>query len=226
MPVSPSKLQALRQLLAEEFPQRRRIQGEVLPTRIAGVDRTLKGGLRCGLLTELVSAAPSSGGQSVVESLLGATRAACCRLALVDGADGFDPGGVPPDWLRHLVWVRCENSDQAFAAADILVRDGNYAVIVVDLRGLAEQSLRRLPATIWFRLQRAAEGGSAAVLVQTEFPLVPAAPWRLSLGKCLSLSATLRNRADVVDGLEPALDRSPMRAAASDPLAAAALLAG
>src|SRR5580658_10136892 len=118
MPVSPSKLQALRQLLAEEFPQPPRIRGGVLPTGIAGIDRALKGGLRSGLLTELVSAAPSSGGQSVVESLLGATRAARSRLALVDGTDGFDPAAVPPDWLRHLVWVRCENPDQAFAAAD------------------------------------------------------------------------------------------------------------
>ena len=124
--------------------------------------------------------------------------------------DGFDLGGVPPDWLRHLVWVRCENPDQAFAAADILVRDGIHAVVVVDLRGLAEQRLRRLPATVWFRLQRAAEGGSAAVLVQTEFPLVPAAPWRLSLGKCLPLRPRLcRIEPMSWMGLEPSLDRFP-----------------
>ena len=57
--------------------------------------------------------------------------------------------------------------EEAFAAADILVRDGNYAAIVLDLRGCAERVLRRTPASAWYRLQRAAEGGSVAVLVQT-----------------------------------------------------------
>lgn len=180
----------------------------MVPTGIGRIDRALNGGLRAGLLTELVSAAPSSGGQSVLTGLLAATRAARGRVALIDGADGFEPAAVPPDHLRHLVWVRCEKTEQAFAAADILVRDGNYAAVVVDLRGLDEQSLRRTPAGVWYRLQRATEGGSAAVLVQTEFPLVPAVPWRLRLDRSLPVAALPEVRTEVMGRLEPRVDRA------------------
>ena len=220
---SPPTLSALRQLLSERFPQPPRARGGVLPTGIPGIDQALGGGLRGGLLTELVSEAPSSGGQSVLAGLLAATRAARSRLALVDGADGFEPAAVPPDGLRHLVWVRCENSDQAFAAADILVRDGNYAAIVLDVRGLPERSLRRTPASVWYRLQRAAEGGNAAILVQTEFPLVPAVPWRLRLEKSMALAAAGQRRAEVAASLAPVLERG---GAAAEIAAAAEQLAG
>jgi hypothetical protein len=152
------------------------------------VDDALGGGLPAGCLTELVSAAPSGGGQTVVAGLLAATREARRRIALVDGSDGFAPEAVPADVLRHLVWVRCRAPAEALAVADILVRDGNYAAVVIDLRGCAERALRRTPACVWYRLQRAAEGGAAAVLVQTQSPLVPAVPWRLVLGTPLSLS--------------------------------------
>ncbi len=216
---SPSTLSALRQLLAERFPQPPRLRGEALPTGIAGVDRALGGGLQGGQLTELVSTGASTGGQSIVAGLLAATRGARARLALVDGADGFDPAGVPPDTLRHLVWVRCAQAEQALAAADILVRDGNYAALVIDLRGLPERSLRRTPASVWYRLQRAAEGGATAVLVQTEFPLVPAVPWRLSLARPLSLAAAGQARAQLTASLEPEVDRG---AAGSEALTEAA----
>ena len=210
---SPPTLLALRQLLSERFPQPPRSRSGLLPTGLAGLDHALAGGLRGGQLTELVSEAPSSGGQSVLAGLLTATRRARVRLALVDGADGFDPAAIPPDCLRHLVWVRCENSDQAFAAADILVRDGNYAAVVLDVRGLPERSLRRTPASVWYRLQRAAESGSAAVLVQTDFPLVPAVPWRLRLDKSLALAAAGQGRAELAAGLAPALERGAAEAA-------------
>ena len=210
---SPPTLLALRQLLSERFPQPPRPPGGLRPTGSAGIDQALGGGLRGGLLTELVSEAPSSGGQSLLAGLLAVTRRARARLALVDGADGFDPAAVPPDCLRHLVWVRCENSDQAFAAADILVRDGNYAAVVLDVRGLPERSLRRTPASVWYRLQRAAESGSAAVLVQTDFPLVPAVPWRLRLEKSLALAAAGQERGELAAGLAPALERGAAEAA-------------
>jgi hypothetical protein len=98
------------------------------------------------------------------------------------------------------------------AVADILVRDGNYAVVVLDLRGCAERALRRTPASVWYRLQRAAEGGSVAVLVQTTSPLVPAVPWRLILGTSLALSDAGVLRDAVADKLVVRVERSPAQA--------------
>ena len=177
----PITLSALRSLVAARFPAATRKHGSAVPTSVRGVDDALGGGWPAGRLTELVSEAPSSGGQLVLARLLITTRAARQRIALIDGADGFAPEAMPADALRHLVWVRARSLSEALAAADVLVRDGNYAAIVIDLRGIAERVLRRTPATEWHRLHRAAESRPAAVLVQTVFPLVPAVPWRLAL---------------------------------------------
>ena len=110
--------------------------------------------------------------------------------------------------LRHLVWVRCRDAAQAFAVADILVRDGNYAAVVLDLRGCAERSLRRTPSSHWHRLQRSAEVSSVAVLVQTTFPLVPAVPWRLVLDAPLSLADAGETREEVATRLAVRTERS------------------
>ncbi len=209
MPGSPQTVSALRSLLAARFPERNRRPHGGVPASVPPVDDALGGGLPAGRLTELVSAVPSSGGQTVVASLIAATQAARQRIALVDGSDAFAPEAVPADMLRHLVWVRCRTAEQAFSVADILVRDGNYAVVVLDLRGCAERALRRTPASLWYRLQRAAEGGSVAVLVQTQSPLVPAVPSRLVLDRSMGLEDADAERGDVTGRIGVRLERSP-----------------
>jgi hypothetical protein len=199
---------ALRSLLAARFPEKTRRSSCGISAGIRQVDDALGGGLPAGRLTELVSSVPSSGGQTILASLLASTQAARQRVALVDGSDGFAPEAVPADLLRHLVWVRCHGPEQAFAIADILVRDGNYAAVVLDLRGCPERALRRTPASTWYRLQRAAEGGSVAVLVQTQAALVPAVPWRLVLDTPLPMGRTAELREAVAGSLEVRADRS------------------
>jgi len=198
---------SLRQLVAARFPLRPRTPAALVPSGVRSIDEPLGGGLPAGRLTELVSGAPSSGGQSVLAALLLSTRSARRRVALVDGADGFDPRALPEDSLRHLVWARCADAEGALAAADILVRDVNYAALVLDLRGLRERALRQLPAAGWHRLQRAAEHGAAAVLVQTPFPLVPAVPLRLSLDSPLALATCRLARSDLIARMPASLVR-------------------
>jgi hypothetical protein len=204
---APVTLAALRSLLAARFPERVRRTGSGTATGVKAVDEALGGGLPAGRLTELVVAAPSSGAQVVLTGLLVATRATRQRLALVDGADSFAPEALPADQLRHLVWVRCRAPGEALAAGDLLVRDGNYAAVVLDLRGLAARVLRKQPATAWYRLQRAAEGGAAAVLVLTPCPLVPAVPWRLVLRTPLALAGLRLPRAVLAANLVVETDR-------------------
>jgi hypothetical protein len=155
--------------------------GGGVPTGVAALDAALGGGLPAGRLTELVCERAGCGGQLVLARLLETTRASRRRAALIDGADAFTPDAVAEDALRHLVWVRPRQLSETLAAADVLVRDGNYAAIAIDLRDLDERLLRRVPAAHWHRLHRAAQNQPAAVLVQTSFPQVPAVPWRLSL---------------------------------------------
>jgi len=121
---------------------------------VPAIDEALGDGLPASQLTELVSAAPSSGGQLVLARFLETTRMARQRVALIDAADGFAPHAIPQDALRHLVWVRCRAFADALASGDVLVRDGNYAAVVIDLRGVAEKVLRKQPGTTWHRLHR------------------------------------------------------------------------
>lgn len=171
---------ALRSLVDSRFPPTTRKPVGDVPTGVAALDAALGGGLPAGRLTELV-APPASGGQLVFAQLLRTTRAARQRVALVDAADSFAPEAIPADALRHLVWVRPRQLDAALAATDVLVRDGNYAAVVLDLRGVAGRELDRTPKTRWHRLHRAAATQPGAVLVLSAFPVVPSVPWRLVL---------------------------------------------
>lgn len=197
MPGSASTLSALRSLLAARFPEKNRRPAGCVPTGVAAVDEALGGGLPVGRLTEVVSAVASSGGQTLLTRLIEETRVARQRIALVDGADGFVPESVSADALRHLVWVRGQDLAQTLASADVLVRDGNFAVVVVDLRGCDERALRKIPSATWHRLHRATEAGAVAVLVQSTGALVPAVPCRLILGRAHALASRRVERGEL-----------------------------
>jgi hypothetical protein len=198
VPSSPT-LDSLRALVAARFPTPVRKQPEGLPVGVREIDEILGGGLPVGRLTELVSA-PGTGGQLVLARLLASTRLTRRRVALIDASEGFAPDGVETDSLRHLVWVCPATVDDTFAVANMLVRDANYAAVVLDLRGIAERLLKRLPASAWHRLHRAAENGPA-VLVQTAQPLVPAVPWRLQLEGAHGLVSQRLRRDELADTL-------------------------
>ena len=164
---SPESLAALRLLLTERFPQAAPRPAAVLSTGVAAIDDIASGGLPVGGITEVVSLAPSSGGQLLISGLLASTRARRMRAALVDARDAFDPQSHEPPLLQHLVWVRSRTLDEAMHAADILVRDANLALVMLDLRGLEVRALRRVPTTTWYRLQRALERTDMAMVVFT-----------------------------------------------------------
>lgn len=201
MPAKASTIAELRSLLAVRFPEKNRKPTGFVSTGVSGIDAVLGGGLPAGRLTELISVSPGTGGQTIFAELLRTTRSARHRIALIDGADGFDPGELPPDTLRHLVWIRTRVTSEVFAAADILARDGNYAVVVMDLRGLPERTLLKTPSSFWHRLRQAVEHSPTAVLVQTTLPLVPAVPWRLNLSEPILLRQCRSVRADLVNRL-------------------------
>jgi hypothetical protein len=164
---SPESLAALRLLLAERFPQAAPRPAATLPTGIAAIDEAGDGGLPLGGITEVVALAPSTGGQLLISRLLAATRRRRMRAALVDALDAFDPQSHEPPLLQHLIWVRCRTLDEAMHAADLLVRDANLALVMLDLRGVAGRALRGVPATTWYRLQRALERTDMAMVVFT-----------------------------------------------------------
>jgi hypothetical protein len=173
---------------------------------VRAIDEALGGGLPAGQLTELV-APLASGGQLVFAQLLLTTRAARQRVALIDTVDNFAPEAIPADALRHLVWVRPRQLAEALAAADVLVRDGNYAAVILDLRGGTSRELNRTPKTLWHRLHRAAANQPVAGLVFTANPVVPSVPWRLTLSAPSAGFSPRLSRSELVTQLTVEISR-------------------
>jgi len=60
--------------------------------------------------------------------------------------------------------------EKAFKAADILVQNGGFGLIVVDLRNIETTKVRKVPLTTWFRFARIAEKTQTALLFLTNVP--------------------------------------------------------
>ncbi len=60
--------------------------------------------------------------------------------------------------------------EQAFKAADILVQNGGVGLIAVDLSGIEERQVRRVPLSTWFRFARVVEKMPTALVFLTPYP--------------------------------------------------------
>src|SRR5204862_1713111 len=123
-----------------------------------------------GGLAELVGAGPGSGSAQVVHALLRRVAHAGEYLALVDGADSFDVDAAEPTTLTRLLWVRCQKAEEALKAADLLLRDRNFPLLVLDLQLNPQAQLRKIPSSVWHRFRRLLEQNGATVLVVTPCP--------------------------------------------------------
>lgn len=161
-----SKLEsALAGHLPSPFTYRDRKPAEIVSSGIPEID-SLAGGLPRGALTEICGP-PCSGATSLLVSALAARTSSSEVCALIDGCDSFDPhsakaAGVE---LQQLLWVRCRNIDQAFRATDLLIQDGGFGLIALDLSGIPPETVRHVPLNVWFRFRRAVEDTPAILVV-------------------------------------------------------------
>jgi hypothetical protein len=214
MAASPEQLAQLRRQLAERFPTAQRAAGRLLRTGVPALDDAT-GGLPIAAVTEIVCPPPSTGGQLLLQQLLAATRQARQRVALIDSHDSFDPCSFSEDDLAHLLWVRCPGTTVALQAADLLARDANLALVVLDLRCAAEAEFRRIPGPQWYRLQRAVASTDLALVVKTPRPAVPSAQVRFALGAAPTLADLGRERPALVAALAVNLQRQRLSAGAA-----------
>ena len=116
-------------------------------------------------------------------------------VALIDGRDSFDPQPLGNACLRHLLWVRCNKAFEAIKAADLLLRDGNFPLVIVDLVLNPPEELRKIPQTSWYRLQRLVEPTSVACLVLTRQSMVGSAQLKIVLENLWTLETFEKDNA-------------------------------
>ena len=201
-----SNIVKLRHLLAKRFPHLR--QGplpasslEFFATGVPALDALLGGGLPCGEFIELVGAGDGSGSAQVIHALLRQVSADGRFLVLVDGSDSFDVNAVDPAVLTRLLWVRCVTTDEALKAADLLLRDRNFPLLVIDLKLNPVTQLRKIPTSTWYRLARLLEQNHTAVLVVSPFQLVGNAGCRVRIDSEFGIEAMARSPVDLLSEL-------------------------
>src|SRR5262249_51819792 len=132
---------------------------EVVPTGIVSLDRQIAGIPRSALTQIHAPQNLSSGKSALLVSLMAQLTRREQFCALVDASDCFDPESAETAGvnLARVLWVRCARHqrlkplEQAFKAADILLQNGGFALIAVDLGNIDEKLIRKVPLTTWFR---------------------------------------------------------------------------
>ena len=199
----------LRKLLAERFPHPAMPASSFFTTGLSFLDQIGGGGLPKSAITELISPKRSAGSASLVHELLRAAQRDQHFVALIDGSDSFDPDSSENSALRHLLWVRCRKAFDAVKATDLLLRDGNFPVVIVDLVLNSIEELRKIPQTSWYRLQRLVEGAPTACLIINRQSMVASAQLKIVLENSWTLEALEKENA--ISNLRFRIQRSHLK---------------
>ena len=120
-----------------------------------------------GAITEVLGE-PSTGRTALAHSLLATATKGGEIAALVDCDDAFDPASsrnAGTD-LGKLLWVQCGHRlESALKAADLILHNGGFGLILLDLCDTAPTALQRVPTSYWYRFQRAVENTPTIFLI-------------------------------------------------------------
>jgi hypothetical protein len=172
---------------------------EMFSTGVAQID-AVTGGVPRGCLSEIYGPTSCGKGSVLLAALAAATRRgeSCALIDASDSFDPASgaAGGVE---FRNLLWVRCgrseylqirarmsvspkffvvesrasspvQNLEQFLKATDLILQSGGFGLVALDLAGIPEKFVRRIPLASWFRFQRAVEHTKTALLVISEIP--------------------------------------------------------
>lgn len=145
---------------------------EIFPTGIDAIDREIDGIPKGGITQLCAPIGITSGRTTLLLSLLAQVTGKQQFCAVVDASDCFDPESAAAMGvcLSRLLWVRCsdygmKSAEQAFKAADILIQNGGFGVIALDLGQFDEKLIRKIPLTTWFRFARVMETMPTALVI-------------------------------------------------------------
>jgi hypothetical protein len=102
----------------------------------------------------------------------------------------------PPD---EQVW------EWALKATDLLLRDRNFPLVILDLALNPAQQLRRIPSSTWYRLQRIVESSGTTFVVVTPQAMVGCAQVRMNLNGRFALDDLMEDQDQLVGKLKAEL---------------------
>jgi hypothetical protein len=79
--------------------------------------------------------------------------------------------------------------EQVLKSTDLVLQSGGFGMVALDLAGIPEKFVRRIPLASWFRFQRAVEHTKTALLVVSEFACAQT---------CAALVLKLENQLSVI----------------------------
>jgi hypothetical protein len=200
----------------------------VAPLETDALNRALAGGLPRGQVSEVVGPASSGRTSVAWAALAAATRrgesvaiidtfdrfdpptAHACgidlsRLLWVRGqAVSKTSGAIDPAWLPGVRAVNGPGTfierviDRAIKSLNLVVSSGVCTLVVIDLVDVPAAALRRLPASTWFRVERAIEGSDTVVLI-----LAAQSVARSAGGRSMVMAPDAESRELKADSREP-----------------------
>ena len=128
-------------------------------------------GLARGAVAEICGVT-SSGRTSQLFGALAAHTGASEVCALIDGSDTFDPFSASAAGMQldQLLWVRCQNIDQALRATDLVLHAGGFGLVALDLGDISPEIVNYVSPSVWFRFRRAVEHTPTIFLVLEQEP--------------------------------------------------------
>jgi hypothetical protein len=212
----------------------------VAPLDTEVLDRGLAGGLPRGQVSEVVGPASSGRTSVAWAALAAATRrgesvalidtfdrfdpptAHACgiqlpRLLWVRGqAVSKTSSAIDPAWLPGVRAVSGPGTfverviDRAIKSLNLVVQSGVCTLVVIDLIDVPANALRRLPASTWFRVERAIEGSDTAVLILAAQPVARSAGGRsIVMGEPPTRMAAPASSSSPTRNAAPGKDHSP-----------------
>lgn len=193
------QLDSLRALLAEKFPARNIRKSKRRKIGFPFLDKELEG-FEEGALTEICGS--SAGGQLLLSAILDTAVKESFHMGLVDAANTFNPDDWNAAQLERMLWVACNTTHDAIKATDLLIRDANLPLLVLDLQGSSLKELRKIPSSTWHRFHRIIEETSCVLTVLTPCPLVERVTLRIVLHVEEILKSRTVKRCDLLGGIE------------------------
>ncbi|MEM7671881.1 MAG: hypothetical protein AAF212_00940 [Verrucomicrobiota bacterium] len=166
---------------------------------------------------ELVERDTQSGAQMPIEAFLSEASRLRGYAALIDTEQSWNPEHLSPSILRHILWVRCRGEAQALRAADILIRDENFRIILLDLRALSQPALRQIPQSHWYRLQRIAQSQNATLIATTSYPSIAASQIRIDVSAEFDLDSFYQKRSHLWTQLQASITRQRVNTSTPKP---------